>query len=158
MTPPEIVLHFYTSFAEGDAKSMAACYHPDIAFSDPAFGTLKGDEASNMWEMLLSQSKKPIKISFKNIQQRVESVSAEWTAEYNFSPTGRKVFNQISAQFEFQDGLIIRHTDHFNLWKWSQQALGFQGFLIGWTPFFKRGLQKKTHKMLSGFMERHQIQ
>jgi len=155
MKPTELITHFYTSFAAADAKTMAACYHPEIEFSDPAFGTLKGAKAGMMWNMLLAQSKEPIKIKFKNIRQNGDKVSAEWTAEYTFSPTQRKVFNRISAHFEFQDGLIIRHTDHFNLWKWSQQAFGLQGFLIGWVPYFKSALQKKTNKMLSKYIANH---
>jgi hypothetical protein len=46
-----------------------------------------------------------------------------------------------SAQFYFQDGLIIRHTDDFDIWKWSKQALGLTGYLFGWTGF----MQNKIH-------------
>jgi hypothetical protein len=52
-----------------------------------------------------------------------------------------KVVNRISAQFYFQDGLIIRHTDDFDIWKWSKQALGLTGYLFGWTGF----MQNKIH-------------
>lgn len=156
MTPTELIHHFYTSFAQGDANAMAACYHPDIEFTDPAFGNLKGNEACMMWEMLLAQSKEPIKIEFKNIVQNGNKVSAQWAAEYNFSPTGRKVRNQITAHFEFKDGLIIRHHDHFNLWKWSQQVFGVQGFFIGWTSVFQQALQKRTNKILARYIDNHQ--
>jgi hypothetical protein len=53
----------------------------------------------------------------------------------------RPVVNRISAQFYFQDGLIIRHTDDFDIWKWSKQALGLTGYLFGWTGF----MQNKIH-------------
>jgi hypothetical protein len=62
-------------------------------------------------------------------------------ASYNFSKNKRPVVNRISAQFYFQDGLIIRHTDDFDIWKWSKQALGLTGYLFGWTGF----MQNKIH-------------
>ena len=53
--------------------------------------------------------------------------SADWTADYLFSKTGRQVFNEIHAEFEFKDGKIFRHHDTFDIWKWSRQALGISG-------------------------------
>jgi hypothetical protein len=48
------------------------------------------------------------------------------------------VTNKIGASFQFRDGLIYRHIDHFNVWKWCQQALGLSGLLLGWTGFLQR--------------------
>jgi ketosteroid isomerase-like protein len=46
MHPHEkIIRDFYQAFANKDAVEMARCYHPDIAFSDPAFPMLRGAEA-----------------------------------------------------------------------------------------------------------------
>jgi hypothetical protein len=47
-------------------------------------------------------------------------------ASYNFSKNKSQLLIA-SAQFYFQDGLIIRHTDDFDIWKWSKQALGLTG-------------------------------
>ncbi|MFY8063069.1 MAG: nuclear transport factor 2 family protein, partial [Usitatibacteraceae bacterium] len=33
----QCIRRFYAAFANRDADGMAACYHPEIAFSDPAF-------------------------------------------------------------------------------------------------------------------------
>ena len=52
-----LIKQFYTAFAAGDAKKMAQCYHEDIVFRDPAFGTLQGARVSSMWEMLVSRGK-----------------------------------------------------------------------------------------------------
>jgi hypothetical protein len=30
-----------------------------------------------------------------------------------------------------KEGLIIEHRDHFELWRWSRQALGLKGLLLG---------------------------
>jgi hypothetical protein len=62
-----------------------------------------------------------------------------WIASYNFSKNSQLLI--ASAPFYFQDGLIIRHTDDFDIWKWSKQALGLTGYLFGWTGF----MQNKIH-------------
>ena len=57
MHPHEaLVREFYARFAARDAEGMAACYHPDVAFSDPVFPMLRGEEAGDMWRMLLARA------------------------------------------------------------------------------------------------------
>ena len=51
----QLIRDFYAAFAKRDAVNMAACYHTDIAFSDPAFPMLRGKEATAMWAMLCSR-------------------------------------------------------------------------------------------------------
>ena len=143
-----LIEKFYTSFANGDAASMASCYHDNIEFEDPGFGKLIGDDAKLMWQMLLSRNK-DLKITFSNVEANESKGSALWVAEYVFAKTGRPVINKISAQFEFEDGKIIKHTDYFNLWKWTRQSLGFKGYLLGWSSFMKN----KIHKMTKGLLE-----
>jgi hypothetical protein len=72
-------------------------------------------------------------------------------ATYNFSKTNRKVINIINATFEFKDGLIIKHNDTFDLWKWSSQAFGLKGFLLGWTGFMQRKIQEQARIALGKF-------
>jgi hypothetical protein len=31
----------------------------------------------------------------------------------------------------------MKHTDDFDIWKWSKQALGIPGHLLGWTTVVK---------------------
>jgi ketosteroid isomerase-like protein len=143
-----IITEFYTAFANHDYKHMVACYHDEVEFSDPAFGTLKGDQAKAMWKMLIERSEGKLKVEFSSITDN----AAHWEAHYVFSKTGRNVHNKIDARFEFKDGKIYRHHDHFSLWKWSLQALGFSGFLLGYTSFFRNKLQAQTRKLLTGYM------
>ena len=150
MDSTSLINEFYTAFARQDYKGMVSCYHPDIEFSDPAFGLLKGDEARAMWQMLIERSGGKLKVVFSDVTAN----AAHWEAFYEFSKTGRSVHNKIDARFEFKDGKIFRHYDHFNLWKWSSQALGASGFLLGYTSFFKNKLQKQTRKLLSDYMQR----
>lgn len=143
---------FYTAFSKLDADTMASCYHPDVVFYDHGFGYLKGSRAGNMWRMLCENQKgKGLQVSHSNVVADDLKGAADWEAIYTFSKTGRKVHNRIHAEFEFKDGLIIKHTDHFNLHVWAGQALGWSGKLLGWTRFFRKKLQAQTSRMLDKF-------
>ena len=147
-----IIQKLYNAFSELDAEKMAACYHDDIIFEDPAFGELKGVHAGNMWRMLCqSQKGKEFIVTSSNIVFEDNKGSAHWEAKYNFSKTNRKVHNKIDAKFEIKDGLIIKHTDHFDLHNWAKQAMGFKGFLLGGTSFFKKKLNTQTKSLLEKF-------
>ena len=147
-----LITKFYTAFKNLDAKGMAKYYHKNIVFNDPAFGTLKGDHARNMWRMLCdSQKGKEFIVTFSDVSVYENTGKAHWEAIYNFSKTGRKIHNKIEAEFEFKDGLIIKHTDTFNLHKWATQAFGFKGLAIGRTRYFKNKLQKQTNTLLDKY-------
>jgi len=104
-----------------------------------------------MWRMLCSQAKN-FELTFANVQANERTGKAHWEARYDFSATGRRVHNKIDAEFEFQDGKIIEHTDTFDFWKWSSMALGPVGFLLGWTPLLRKKVQKQARERLERFM------
>jgi len=147
-----LIKTFYTGFSELDAEKMISCYHKDIVFEDPAFGKLEGANAGKMWKMLCKNAKN-FKIEFSQINATDQNGSAHWEAWYTFSKTGRNVHNSIDAQFEFKDGKIIRHIDHFDLHRWASQAIGWKGKLLGGTNFFKKKLQQQTNRLLDKFQE-----
>lgn len=149
-----IIENFYTAFQQGDADAMAACYHPDVEFEDPAFRKLKGAEVSSMWRMLLERGKGEIEISFYEVEADDNTGAATWEAIYFFSKTKRKVHNIIQASFEFQDGKIIKHTDVFSFWRWSRMALGPIGLLLGWTPFLQNKVSKTSRGLLAVYMKK----
>lgn len=148
------ILSFYDAFARGDWAAMADFYAPHAVFNDPAFGELHGAEIGAMWRMLIERSRGALKISVSDIRENRETGAALWTAVYVFSQTGRPVTNVIRAAFEFENGKIKRHTDDFDLWKWSRQAMGWKGALLGWTGFFRRALQEKARAQLFRFIEK----
>jgi ketosteroid isomerase-like protein len=150
MDQPSLITEFYTAFAAHDYQRMAACYHNDVEFSDPAFGTLRGAEVSAMWKMLIERADGKLKVVFSD----VTSTSAHWEAFYVFGKTGRNVHNKIDAHFECKDGKIYRHRDYFNTWRWSMQALGISGLLLGYTSFFSKKLQTQTRKLLKDYMSK----
>ena len=149
----QLITNFYTEFCHADVKKMAECYHENIQFEDPAFGILNDKKPIIMWKMLLERSKGNIKIEFFDVIANENSGSATWVATYVFSKTNRKVVNKINAKFEFQDGLIIKHTDSFDIYKWSKQALGLKGFLLGWTSFMRNKIQESAKKSLENYIK-----
>jgi hypothetical protein len=45
----------------------------------------------------------------------------------------------------------VTHTDSFDLWKWSGQALGFKGKFLGWAPFVHKAIRQQAAKGLAQF-------
>ncbi|MDR5591019.1 nuclear transport factor 2 family protein [Christiangramia sp. SM2212] len=152
MSNTELIQQFYQSFARADAEGMITAYHENVVFKDPAFGKLEKERARSMWRMLLSRNNE-IHITHKILETSGNTAKVAWTAIYNYGPKKRKVVNHVTAHLVFQDAKIIKHTDKFNLWNWSRQALGLSGFLLGWTPFMKKKIQQKTNSLLHKFME-----
>ena len=140
---------FYGAFSRRDAETMAAQYTDDVRFSDPAFGELEGEHARNMWRMLLSPA-----TDLEVTLAAAGDDHARWEARYTFSQTGRQVHNIIRARFQFRDGKICRHDDVFDFWRWSRQALGPVGALLGWAPPLRRSVRAKALKGLHAFEEK----
>lgn len=146
----EIVQNFYEAFQKRDAETMVELYHDEVILKDPAFGTLKGEHAKNMWRMLC-QNAKDLQINAHNFLASENKVSCTWNAQYTFQQTGNVVKNTINAIFEFKDDKIYRHMDDFNLHEWAGQAIGFKGWLIGWSSYFQKKLQEQTNRLLLKF-------
>jgi hypothetical protein len=140
----QLIEEFYAGFAAHNPKTMASCYHEGIVFRDPVFGILKGQDVADMWEMLIEKSNGNLEIGFSDVKADNNSGSAKWTAAYNFSKTNRQVVNVIYAKFEFHEGLIMSHTDYFNIWEWAKQAFGLSGYLLGWTGFMQNKIQQQA--------------
>jgi limonene-1,2-epoxide hydrolase len=132
---------------------MSKCYHKNVVFEDPAFGKIHAQEVTAMWQMLIERSNGNLKIDFDNVIAENDSGQAIWVATYNFSKSGRRVVNTIHANFKFEDDLIIAHHDHFDIWKWSIQALGLKGFLMGWTTFMHNKIRENARLSLKKYME-----
>ena len=147
----QLIAEFYTSFAKQDAGGMAACYHPDIQFSDEVFPDLRGPRAGAMWQMLCKRAT-DLRIEFTDVTADDASGRAHWEAWYTFSATGRRVHNRIDARFEFRDGKILRHKDSFAFWSWASQALGPVGWLLGWSSVVKNRVRSQAAANLETFM------
>jgi ketosteroid isomerase-like protein len=146
-----LIERLYDALGAGDADAVAACYAVDAHFSDPVFSDLHGPEVAGMWRMLLARSG-DMRIDLLAHAADDDAGSARWRATYTFSQTGRPVVNEIAASFAFADGLIVRHTDQFDLHRWARQALGPVGLLLGWTPIVRAGVRRKARASLDAHL------
>lgn len=154
MHPHESLLRaFYDAFARRDAEAMARCYHPDVFFTDPVFPALRGRDAADMWRMLLARAS-DLEVTVGSLRADESGGEVSWTARYTFSRTGRAVVNPVHSLFAFREGLICRHYDRFSLWRWSAQALGPAGRLLGWSLPLKWKIRRDAARALERFAGR----
>ena len=154
---------FYAAFARLDAGAMAACYAPDAQFDDEVFSLRGHEPISGMWRMLCeatqAKNRDAWKLACSAIEANDTTGKAHWEADYRFSASRRQVHNVIDAEFEFNDaGLITRHRDRFDFWRWSRQALGIPGLVLGWTPFFRRMVRAQAAANLEKYLAKRTIQ
>jgi uncharacterized protein (TIGR02246 family) len=147
----QVITEFYDAFARRDPEAMAALYLPDATFSDPAFGHLDGDEVRAMWRML-ARAATDLEVTVRDVTARGDRAAATWEARYTFTETGRRVHNVVEAHMTLEDGLIRRHDDHFDMWRWSRQALGPAGLLLGWSPVVRVQVRRRARRRLDEFM------
>ncbi|WAC41534.1 nuclear transport factor 2 family protein [Pedobacter sp. SL55] len=146
MTANEQLIHqFYTAFQQKDYKTMQDSYAENAVFNDSVFRNLDAKQTRAMWQMLISRSG-DMTLTFGNIRAAGNKVTAYWEAHYTFTATGKKVINKINAEFEIEDGKIVKHTDSFDFYKWAKQAFGAGGFLLGWTNSFKEKVRQTAKK------------
>ncbi len=149
MTDADVVQRFYAAFDRRDGDAMAASYAPEAHFRDPVFGDLTGAEAGAMWRMLTARAED---LSVELVEH--DARSARWIARYTFTQTGRPVVNDVRAEFTIADGLITEHIDRFSFWRWSRQALGRPGLLLGWTPQLRGKVSHQARRGLELQMRR----
>ncbi len=144
----------YAAFAALDAKAMAACYAEDAYFEDEAFSLRGLHQIGGMWSMLIDAIKKQGRKDWKLEVRDITETSAHWEPTYRFSSTGNLVHNIIDAEFEFDSqGLIKRHRDRFNFWRWSRQALGAPGWVLGWSGFLRGKVKRTAARQLEKHMK-----
>jgi limonene-1,2-epoxide hydrolase len=150
--------NFYNAFARLDPDAMAPHYADEITFDDEVFSLRGKQEVMGMWRMLCAATKTNggdvWKLRFGEVHADGRTGGAHWDAHYRFSATGRLVNNSIDARFEFApDGRIVRHRDSFDFWRWSRQALGAPGLVLGWTPMLRGKIRTKAAGNLRRFMD-----
>jgi ketosteroid isomerase-like protein len=152
----DVIDRFYQAFQQRDWKIMQTCYHNDARFSDPVFPQLNSSEVKAMWHMLCENAQN-FSLQYSEVSTESDRGRCKWDAWYTFSRSGRNVHNIIQASFLFKEGLIIEHKDTFNFWRWSRQALGAPGLLLGWTPFLQSKVQATARKSLDKFMNEQSL-
>ena len=150
----QVITDLYAALGRRDHAAMAALYAPDARFSDPVFGDLQGAEVTAMWRMLCEGATE-LEVTLREVTALGERGAATWEARYPFSETGRRVHNIVEAHLTVFDGLIVRHDDHFDLWRWSRQALGPAGLLLGWSPVIRLAIRRRARRRLESFRAAH---
>ncbi len=156
MSNKEIIEKFYKAFQSLDSKTMNSLLGENIIFEDPAFGKQKGDRAKYMWQFLCENAKN-FELSFSNVEADKKNGSANWEAKYVFKTTGNQVHNIIESNFEFKNGLIIKHKDHFDLKRWVKQAMGPTVGLIGGSFLMKKAVRSQSNKLLDKYIKRNNL-
>jgi len=146
---------FYAAFARKDGAAMAAMYAPDARFSDPVFPDLDARQVGGMWRMFCSGPDTDLRVEASGVTGDERGGRAHWDAHYSFGPGKRPVLNRIDAAFELRDGMIVRHVDVFDFWRWSRMALGASGALLGWTPIVRNAVRKQARARLEAFLAKN---
>ena len=153
-----LIKRFYAAFAALDSDTMQASYAANAKFEDPAFKLEGREQIGAMWRMLCeavrAKGMEAWKLEASAISADSKSGRAHWEPHYRFSATGRLVHNIVDAQFTFKNGLIATHVDRFDFWRWSRQALGPAGVMLGWTPMLQNKVRAQAAKNLAAFMNK----
>ena len=145
----------YAALDRGDGEAMAALYAPRATFTDPVFVGLSDGEPGDMWRMLTSRAQGMTVELLEHETEGGDRGSAHWVARYSFAQTGRPVVNDVRSIFRFDDGgLIVDQQDDFDFWRWTRQALGRQGLLLGWTPVLQHAVRDRAMAGLEAFRTR----
>ena len=151
-----LIENFYSAMQDKNAEEMIMCYHQAIEFYDPAFGRLMGKRAGDMWRMLMaSQNDTSFRVEYSDLSFQENRAFGRLDAYYQFGKSKRPVHNIIYSEFLISEGKIIQHTDRFNLYRWSRQALGITGWLIGWTSWFSNKMKKRSNYLLDKWINKH---
>ena len=149
----QLLTRLYSAFAARDAATMVSCYAPDATFEDPVF-SLQGAEVGAMWTMFCANARS-FSLTYSGLSADDTSGVALWEPCYSFSTTGRTVINRIDSRFTFRDGLIVAQQDRFGFWRWSRQALGAPGWLLGWSGWLRQRVRGQARRQLDRFIERN---
>ena len=151
----QTIERLYGAFARLDGAAMQACYAQNAQFDDEVFSLRGAREIGGMWRMLCDATREKGLAHWKIETRDITERTAHWDAHYLFSATGRLVLNRIDAEFEFDgQGLISRHRDRFDFWRWARQALGATGLLLGWTPYLRAKVRATAANNLRRYLAR----
>ena len=157
MSPQALLKRFYTAFSTLDARTMQSCYAPHAQFEDPLFALQGAEQIGAMWQMVCQTIRNGGQAVWRLETHEVEAAggergSARWEARYRSGAAGRMVHNVVEAEFTFEDGLIATHAESYDFWRWSRQALGSTGLMMGWTPMLRNQVRRQAQGKLERFL------
>ncbi len=146
-----VAQRFYDAFTVRDHYTMGLLYAEHATFSDPVFPLLNAKGTRLMWQMLLSRAEDDFSIEADVLEDSASRIRVNWVAQYTFSATRRLVTNHVQTEMQLVAGKIVRQQDTFSLWRWSAQALGAKGALLGWTPIVRNKIRAQASAALRDF-------
>lgn len=163
--PEAAVAAFYAAFARLEPPAMAPLYADAVQFRDEAFNLSGRAATMAMWSMLCdgvrgqgAAGRAVWRLEASAIRRDpadARAVLAHWDVDYLFGPAQRRVHNRIDARFVFDaSGRVVEHVDRFDFWRWSRQAVGLPGLLLGWSPWLKGKVATQAGRQLERYRQR----
>lgn len=152
------VQDFFDALARLDAYALAQCYAPSARFEDAAW-SLQGTEAiAAMWEMICDDTRRlgadVWRLECLRIRGTRHRCKVDWRLSHRDPATGRLIHQRMESRFLLtRDGRIDFHENRFSLWRWSRQARGLSGWLLGWTPIMRQRVRHDAAQRLDRYLE-----
>lgn len=156
MTNTQIINKFYKAFEKGDSKKMNSCLSHNIKFDDPALGKAKGDKVKFWWQFLCENA---VDFSIDLIEVKADSEKgiAVWKNSYTFKETGKPVTLDIVSKFYFENNLIIKHIDEYDIKSFIKQAFGSTAGIFGGSFLVKKTVRAQSKILLKKYMKKSKL-
>lgn len=143
----QLIEKLYSGIQAADAATITSCYAEDAYFEDIAFNLDGRARIADMWQFICHNRPKVI-FDRGEIQADDRSGHGKWHAFYHYGANppkpGRPVDNTLRSEFEFRNGLIVKHYDRSSALCWASQAFAFPiSLLVGWVGPVRRYAAKK---------------
>lgn len=130
---------FFDALRRCDKAALRDCCSPGLRFDDPLISITGRDDRLDwctlLWTPCDGDGQRIWHLELDDVHTRGPLGTARWNLRYRYTPTGRLIELAVTSQFTFDpDGSITAQRDSFDFWRWSRQAHGLLGLLLGWTP------------------------
>lgn len=142
---------FFQCLEGGDGAGAAAAYAADVQYWDPLLGSLSGPRALLRWPCFLKKAQ-GLDLFFCILSADEGVVQARYRLRYTDAGTGRRIDNDVHAEFTIRQDKIIRHRDSFSTWRFAAMQLGIRGRLLGFLPPLLHRLQREARADLEAFL------
>lgn len=148
----DVLDRFLQALAHRDVVTMMACYGPRASYHSPIFPHVEGDALEATWQWFCAKAP-DLAMTVGKRNASANTIHVDWTATYTFPKTGRPVVQVTQSTFTFEDAVICRHEDHFDLHAWSHMALGPLGYVLGGRRWLQRSLQRAAAERVARFQK-----
>lgn len=90
-----------------------------------------------------------LKVKVDSIEQHQDFVVTNWTISYTITSINKRITLDEIGRFEFEDGLIVRHTDAYSFYSWCTQAFGVAGMLASWSNWLRNKVRNQAYSSIN---------